>query len=157
MDNLILQQLDEILSETSDFIANSSNFSAFLFDTIGELNWCGFYFDNGKELILSVFQGKVACIKIPYNTGVCGYSFSNQEILVVDDVHQFEGHIACDSASNSEMVIPINYNGKVIGVIDIDSPIFSRFDFNTQVIIIDLLKIYFAKTDLSKAIKYYND
>jgi len=156
MNNIILMQLDELLNETNDFLANAANFTAFVFNNIDNLNWCGFYFNNGRELILSVFQGKPACIKIPYSSGVCGVSFSNNKIIIVDDVHQFDGHIACDSASSSEMVIPIIYNKTVLGVLDIDSPIISRFDKDTQQLIIKLFAIFKDKTDLSKAAKYYN-
>lgn len=155
MGDLLVRQLEELLSETDDFIANAANFTAFLFDNIDDINWCGFYFDNGKELILSIFQGKTACIRIPYNSGICGYSYTNKQIIVADDVHQFEGHIACDSASNSEMVIPLYYNNTLIAVLDLDSPIFSRFDNDTQQLILNLFSIFKSKTNLNKAVNYY--
>lgn len=156
MDNILIRQLKELLSETDDFIANSSNFTSFVYDSIGDLNWCGFYFDNRKELLLSIFQGKPACIKIPYNSGVCGYCFTVKETVIVNDVHQFEGHIACDSASNSEIVIPIIIGDKIVGVFDIDSPIFSRFDKDTANLLNSLLKVFLENTNLSQIISYYN-
>lgn len=156
MDNITLTQLEELLSETNDFISNAANFTAFIYHHIANINWCGFYFDNRYELILSIFQGKPACMKIPYTSGVCGFSFANNKIIAVDDVHQFDGHIACDLASCSEMVIPIIFNDKIIGVMDVDSPIYSRFDKDTQQLIIKLFEIFINKTDLSKAVIYYN-
>ncbi|HRP02868.1 MAG TPA: GAF domain-containing protein [Candidatus Kapabacteria bacterium] len=154
--SIATRQLEELLSETDDFIANASNFTAFIFENIPNINWCGFYFDNGKELILSVFQGKVACIKIPYHLGVCGYSFSNNLIAIIDDVNQFDTHIACDAASKSEFVIPLSYLSKVIGVLDIDSSIYSRFDTKLQEDINLLLSIFLSKTKLDNIVQYYN-
>lgn len=108
-------------------IANLANASALLFDKLDGLNWAGFYlFENGK-LVLNAFQGKTACIEIPIGKGVCGHAASTLQTTVVPDVHKFPGHIACDSASNSEIVIPLIVKGKLYGVLDIDSPIFERF------------------------------
>lgn len=157
MKDILIRQIEELMSETDDFLANASNFTSFIFNNIENLNWCGFYFDNGNELILSVFQGKPACIKIQYNSGVCGKSFTSKTSIVVDDVHKFVGHIACDSASNSEMVIPIIYEDKVIGVLDIDSPLFKRFDKELQILLTNFLSIFIRKTDISKVRRYYRD
>lgn len=108
-----------------------SNASAFLNETLKDINWVGFYLYHDNKLILGPFQGKVACEVINLNEGVCGYSFSNKVIANIDDVHRFEGHIACDYSSNSELVIPLFKDSIPIGVLDIDSPLFNRFDEDT--------------------------
>ncbi len=109
-------------------IANLANASAAIFASLRELNWAGFYLVEDGELVLGPFQGKVACIRIPFGRGVCGNAAEKNETQVVADVHQFAGHIACDSASNSEIVIPLHdREGKVVGVLDIDSTVLSRF------------------------------
>lgn len=108
-------------------IANLANASALLYSELDGLNWAGFYLLEGGKLVLGPFQGKPACIEIPVGRGVCGSAVAKKESLVVPNVHLFEGHIACDSASNSEIVVPIFKNGEVIGVLDIDSPLFDRF------------------------------
>lgn len=116
------------LVDTDDSkISKLANASALINAIVGRMNWCGFYLDNGKELELGPFQGMPACTKINYTSGVCGKSFSTKTTLRVDDVHSFEGHIACDAASNSELVIPIIKEGKCLGVLDMDSAEFSRF------------------------------
>lgn len=112
-------------------ITNMANFVAIIKEMVPHLNWVGFYLFDGNELYLGPFQGKAAVQTIPMGEGVCGISAKNQEKIVVDDVHQFEGHIACDDASNSEIVIPIVKNKKLIGVLDIDSPQHNRFDQKT--------------------------
>lgn len=118
----------ESLSEGVDYqVTILSNASALLFDTLEQINWAGFYLLDGNSLILGPFQGKPACIKIPMGRGVCGTSASKDETVLVPDVHAFPGHIACDSASNSEIVIPLHKNGKLFGVLDIDSPVTNRF------------------------------
>lgn len=108
-------------------VANLANAAALLYHTLPELNWAGFYMLEGEKLILGPFQGKTACIEIPLGKGVCGTAASKNETLLVPDVHCFPGHIACDCASNSEIVIPLRKDGKVIGVLDIDSPEYCRF------------------------------
>lgn len=108
-------------------IANLANASALLWQEMPDLNWAGFYLLEGDTLILGPFQGKPACIEIPVGKGVCGTAVQENRTLVVADVHQFPGHIACDYASNSEIVVPIHKDGKIIGVLDIDSPLFGRF------------------------------
>lgn len=108
-------------------IANLANAAALLYHTLPDLNWAGFYMLEGDKLILGPFQGKTACIEIPLGKGVCGTAAIKDETLCVPNVHQFPGHIACDCASNSEIVIPLHKDGNVIGVLDIDSPAYRRF------------------------------
>lgn len=130
---LLTQQVEGLLSIENDLIANAANLSSLLYHTLEQVNWVGFYFLKDNELILGPFQGQVACTRIPLEQGVCGTAFSQNKTLRVKDVNAFKGHIACDSASASEIVIPINFNDKVIGVLDIDSPILDRFDQIDQV------------------------
>ncbi|WP_299806277.1 GAF domain-containing protein [uncultured Shewanella sp.] len=121
------RQVLALLDGENDQIAALANFSALLNDNLTDLNWVGFYLVKNDELVLGPFQGKVACSRIPIGKGVCGTAVATNSSQRIDDVHQFEGHIACDSASNSELVVPLRQNGKVIGVLDIDSPSLSRF------------------------------
>ena len=109
-------------------LANLANTSALIYELLEDINWAGFYLLQNNLLILGPFQGRPACVRIPIGNGVCGTAVQNDEAIVVPDVHKFPGHIACDSASRSEIVIPIHADGKVVGVLDIDSPILSRFD-----------------------------
>ena len=120
-------QLGWLTKNVPHRIANLANAAALLYHTLPDLNWAGFYMLEGEKLILGPFQGKPACIEIPVGKGVCGTAAAKNETLLVPDVHQFPGHIACDCASNSEIVIPLRKNGKVIGVLDIDSPEYRRF------------------------------
>lgn len=122
------EYLDLYLDESYHKTSNLANFAAVVMEMIPHLNWVGFYLYNGQELYLGPFQGKAAVQTIPLGEGVCGVSAKKQETLVVDDVHQFEGHIACDDASNSEVVIPIIIKDQLFGVLDIDSPLKNRFD-----------------------------
>lgn len=124
----LLRELKSVLEDERDIIANAANMSAFIYQNIPNLNWVGFYFLKGNELVLGPFQGKVACTRIKLGKGVCGTAFLEKKLLNIPDVHLFEGHIACDSASRSELVVPL-YKGDVgVGVLDIDSPILNRFD-----------------------------
>ncbi len=123
----LFEQLKSLVVAEEDRISNMANFSAALKSTFGFL-WVGFYLVKGDYLILGPFQGPVACTRIPRNKGVCGKSWSKNETIVVDNVHEFPGHIACNAAANSEMVIPISKEGKVIGVLDIDSDELDYFD-----------------------------
>lgn len=121
------------LTEGVNFaITNLSNASALIFDSLPQLNWAGFYFIKDGRLILYPFQGKPACTEIEIGKGVCGTAAMKDETLCIDNVHSFEGHIACDGASNSEIVVPLHYNKKVIGVLDIDSPVLNRFSENDR-------------------------
>ena len=116
------------LSETSrDCLPVLANASALINETLEDLNWAGFYLVRNDALLLGPFQGKTACVNIPRGKGVCGTAYEKDETQLVKDVHEFPGHIACDSASNSEIVIPIHHEGKVVAVLDIDSPLFDRF------------------------------
>ena len=130
---LLIEQLQAITDNVPHKIANLANTSALLWEALDDLNWVGFYLLEGDTLILGPFQGKVACIEIPMGRGVCGTAAARGETVRVEDVHAFPGHIACDSASNSEIVIPLFRNGKVVGVLDIDSPIHARFTPDDQV------------------------
>ncbi|SUI52935.1 Free methionine-R-sulfoxide reductase [Shewanella putrefaciens] len=121
-----------LLEGEDDLVAAMANFSALLNDNLTEVNWVGFYVMRGEQLVLGPFQGKVACTRIPLGKGVCGTAAYTNQTQRVADVHQFDGHIACDSASNSEIVVPVRANGKVVAVLDIDSPIFDRFDEDDQ-------------------------
>ena len=108
-------------------IANLANASALLYERLQDINWAGFYLLEDDKLVLGPFQGKPACIEIPLGKGVCGTAAQDDCVLSVEDVHQFAGHIACDAASNSEIVLPLHKDGKVIGVLDLDSPLYGRF------------------------------
>lgn len=121
------RRLTALIHGVPHFIANLANASALLFDTLEDINWAGFYHMEQGRLVLGPFQGKPACIEIPLNKGVCGAAASKGETVLVKNVHEFPGHIACDSASNSEIVIPIRKKGAVVGVLDIDSPSLGRF------------------------------
>lgn len=125
---LLLQQAQALTDNEPDLIANMANLSALIYHSIEDLNWAGFYLYKDGELVLGPFQGLPACVRLQLNKGVCGTAAALRKTVVVPDVHQFEGHVACDSASNSEVVVPIIIDNKVIGVLDIDSPKFDRFD-----------------------------
>ena len=124
---LLNAQLTEMVRGIPHRIANLANASALLYDTLPDLNWAGFYLMEGGRLVLGPFQGKVACVEIEAGKGVCGTAVAENATQLVADVHQFPGHIACDSASNSEIVVPIRKDGRVIGVLDMDSPRLARF------------------------------
>lgn len=128
----LLGQTKALISNESDIIANMANISALLFERLAEVNWVGFYRLIDNELVLGPFQGKVACIRIPVGTGVCGTCCSTGEVQRISDVHQFDGHIACDASSNAELVVPVKVAGKVIAVLDIDSTAFDRFDLQDE-------------------------
>ena len=123
--DLLLRQADALL--TGHRIADLANVSALLFSSLADINWAGFYLLEGDTLVLGPFQGKAACVEIPCGKGVCGTAAKEDRTLAVPDVHRFPGHIACDCASRSEIVVPLHTGGRVIGVLDIDSPCFSRF------------------------------
>ncbi|MBH1940403.1 GAF domain-containing protein [Mobilitalea sibirica] len=125
---LVQAQLTALLENETNLIPNLSNASALLNLALKDINWVGFYLVKNNKLLLGPFQGKPACIHIPIGRGVCGTAVSEEQTQLVIDVHQFPGHIACDCASRSEIVIPIRNRGKVVGVLDIDSPLIARFD-----------------------------
>ena len=120
--------LEGLVAGEPDGIANMANAAALVFETLPDVNWVGFYRNVGGELVLGPFQGRAACIRIPFGTGVCGAAAATLQVQRVDDVHAFPGHIACDAASLSELVVPIVKNGELIAVLDLDSPTKARFD-----------------------------
>ncbi len=126
------KQLDALLSGEPNVIANLSNASALLNQFLDRINWVGFYMMDEGELVLGPFQGLPACVRIPVGRGVCGTTVAKKETMIVADVHEFPGHIACDAASQSEIVVPLMKNGEVIGVLDIDSPEKNRFSLEDQ-------------------------
>lgn len=144
---LLEAQLESLLADERDFIANAAQFSAFLLQELESLNWAGFYLARGEELVLGPFQGKVACVRIPFGRGVCGAAAATGKTQRVEDVHAFAGHIACDSASNSELVIPLLKDGRLIGVLDLDSPDLSRFSEADQQGLERLAAIFLRLTD----------
>jgi GAF domain-containing protein len=121
-------QLSSLLAGERDLIANAANFSSLIFHSLPDLNWAGFYFEKDGELVLGPFQGQPACVRIKIGQGVCGAGAAKCETVIVPNVHEFPGHIACDSASNSEIVVPLMKGSRLIGVLDLDSPSPSRFD-----------------------------
>jgi len=129
----LLSQAEGLFHGEIDAIANAANLSALIFHGLPDLNWAGFYLlREGGELVLGPFQGKPACIRIPLGRGVCGTAAERRESVLVPDVHAFPGHIACDAASRSELVVPLLRDGKVLGVLDLDSPLPGRFDAEDQ-------------------------
>jgi L-methionine (R)-S-oxide reductase len=124
----INQAADALTDGEPDAIANMANVAAFLWESLPDLNWAGFYRNVGGELVLGPFQGRAACIRIPFGKGVCGKAAATLEPQCVEDVNAFPGHIACDSASASELVVPLVHEGRLLGVLDLDSPRLARFD-----------------------------
>jgi GAF domain-containing protein len=119
---------DALTDGEPDAVANMANVAALLWETLPDLNWAGFYRNVGGELVLGPFQGRAACIRIPFGKGVCGAAAATREVQCIEDVHAFPGHIACDAASASELVVPLVHEGELLGVIDLDSPRTGRFD-----------------------------
>ena len=141
MYRLLKTQLIGLVDGVSHLTANLANTSALLNSALKDINWVGFYLLEEDTLILGPFQGNPACVEIKAGSGVCGTAVAEDEVQLVKNVHEFPGHIACDSASNSEIVLPIHQNGKVIGVLDIDSPILERFDEEDQKGLTEIVKI----------------
>ena len=121
-------QLKSLIAGEPDRIANAANMAALIYHGLPDLNWAGFYFTKGQELVLGPFQGQPACVRIPWGNGVCGTAAARGESVLVPDVHDFPGHIACDPVSRSELVVPLIEDGRVTGVLDLDSPKLFRFD-----------------------------
>ena len=121
-------QLRSLLEGERDFIANAANLTSLLYHSLADLNWAGLYLHKGGELVLGPFQGQPACVRIAIGKGVCGTAAEQRQTILVDNVHDFPGHIACDSASNSELVVPLIAHDKLLGVLDLDSPALARFD-----------------------------
>lgn len=139
---LINSQVQAIISGEPDMIANMANIAAILFNNLEKVNWAGFYIFKQGQLVLGPFQGQPACIRIPMGKGVCGTSASQKLTLIVKDVHEFDGHIACDAASKSEIVVPIIFDDKLIAVLDVDSPVTERFDNADKVGLEQLVSLF---------------
>lgn len=147
---LLAKSLAALLEGERDFVANAANFSAFVFNGLPKLNWAGFYMLRGEELVLGPFQGKPACVRLKKPRGVCWASALKGETVVVDDVHCFDGHIACDSNSVSELVLPVKRNGEVVAVFDVDSPVSSRFGKEDRAGFEKLVSVFETSADLSR-------
>lgn len=145
--DLLVTQVESVISDEEDEIANYANISAIIMDLVEGLNWVGFYLYKKGELVLGPFQGKLACTRIKVGSGVCGTAFASKSLQNVPDVHQFEGHIACDSASNSELVIPILVHNEAIGVLDIDSFHYNRFDEMEEKAFQDIVRLIELKLE----------
>ncbi|AMO55778.1 guanylate cyclase [Endozoicomonas montiporae] len=130
---LLTQQAVALIEGETDTLANLANTASLLFTSMADVNWAGFYIVRGKQLVLGPFMGKPACVRIPIGRGVCGTAACEQQTIMVDDVHAFPGHIACDGASRSEIVVPLIVNNEVVAVLDIDSPSVHRFDQDDQI------------------------
>lgn len=140
-------QLTGLLGDEHDRIANAANMSAFLFMSVPDLNWAGFYFMRNGELVVGPFQGKPACVRIAVGAGVCGTAVAQLRSILVEDVHAFPGHIACDAGSESELVVPLVKDGAIIGVLDLDSPRLARFDAEDQAGMERLAEIFVGASD----------
>jgi GAF domain-containing protein len=140
-------QLRSLLEGERDFIANAANLSALLYHSLPDLNWAGFYLQKDGELVIGPFQGKPACVRIAMGKGVCGTAAAQRQTILVDNVHDFPGHIACDSASNSEIVVPLIKQERLLGVLDLDSPLFARFDDEDALGLNGLVEIFIAMSD----------
>jgi GAF domain-containing protein len=143
----LASQLRSLLEGERDLTANAANFASLIFHSLPGLNWAGFYLHKNNELVLGPFQGKPACMRIAMGKGVCGTAAQQRQTILVDNVHEFPGHIACDSESNSEIVIPLINNEKLIGVLDLDSPMFDRFDGQDAKGLNELAEIFVAMSD----------
>ncbi len=140
-------QLRSLLAGETDVIANAANFAALLYHSLPDLNWAGFYFLRGGELVLGPFQGQPACVRFAIGKGVCGTAAEQRQTIIVDNVHDFPGHIACDSASNSEIVVPLIKQERLLGVLDLDSPLFARFDNDDARGLNELAEIFVEASD----------
>lgn len=152
--SVTLPQTDDLVSQARgllagerDRIANAANLSALLFQALGDVNWVGFYFAHGDELVVGPFQGKPACVRISFGRGVCGNAAARRETIRVGDVHAFEDHIACDIDSRSEIVLPLIKSGELIGVLDIDSPRRDRFTAEDQALLEEIAAAYVESVD----------
>ncbi|WP_133859292.1 MULTISPECIES: GAF domain-containing protein [Pseudomonas] len=145
---MLAAQVEALLAGERNLVANAAQLSAFIYQEVPDLNWAGFYFvENGDQLLLGPFQGKVACMRIPFSKGVCGAAARERRTQRVEDVHAFPGHIACDAASRSELVVPLVQGGRLIGVLDLDSPHPGRFSAADQAGIEALVAAFLVATD----------
>ena len=143
----VLRQAQALLSGQRDRIANAANLSSLLFHALEDVNWVGFYFNRGDHLMVGPFQGKPACVRIPLGKGVCGTAAATGQVQRVADVHAFDGHIACDVDSRSEIVLPLILEGEVIGVLDLDSPLPARFSETDEKMLRQISEIYVTSID----------
>ena len=139
MNNILIKQIQSL--DNDNLLSYLCNSTAIINEMLEDINWVGFYFSDNTKLILGPFQGKIACTPLSFDKGVCARCYNTKEIIIVEDVHKFEGHIACDSNSQSEIVLPIIYNNECIGVLDIDSPIINRFTNNDAKTLIEVTKL----------------
>src|SRR5580692_11619695 len=144
------QQLAALFAGERNGLANAANMSALLYEALPDLNWVGFYFLHAGELVLGPFQGRVACVRIALGSGVCGTAAERRDAVLVPDVHAFPGHIACDAASRSEIVIPLVQNGRLLGVLDLDSPSLARFDHDDRAGLIAAVDLLLQHTDFTR-------
>ncbi len=145
-------QLAALLAGERNGLANAANMTALLYQALPDLNWVGFYFLQGDQLVLGPFQGQVACVQIAMGRGVCGTAAERRETVVVPDVHAFPGHIACDDASRSEIVVPLLQNGRLLGVLDLDSPQLARFDQEDAVGLNAAVGVFLQCSELSRLV-----
>jgi len=143
----LTRQARGLLAGERDRVANAANLSALIWHGLPDLNWCGFYFLKGTELVLGPFQGKPACVRIALGSGVCGAAAQERRTMIVLNVHEFPGHIACDGASNAELVVPLVKDGSVLGVLDLDSPRLARFDEEDAAGIEALARVWLEASD----------
>ena len=143
----LARQAQALVSGQRDRIANAANLAALLFQELDDVNWAGFYFLHGEQLIVGPFQGKPACVSIPLGQGVCGKAAVTREVQLIPDVYEFEGHIACDIESRSEIVVPLIRNGELLGVLDLDSPLPGRFSEMDQALLVKIAEIYLQSID----------
>ena len=146
----LAEQLRSLLEGERNFIANAANLSSLLYHSLPDLNWAGFYLLRGVELVLGPFQGRPACVRIAMGKGVCGTAAEQRQTILVDNVKEFPGHIACDSASNSEIVVPLIKHERLIGVLDLDSPSFARFDDDDAKGLNELAEIFLESISLER-------
>jgi L-methionine (R)-S-oxide reductase len=147
----LARDLAAVLAGEHDLIANAANTAALIYDALPDLNWAGFYLYKENQLVLGPFQGKPACVRIALGKGVCGTAAARRETVLVKDVHEFPGHIACDSASNSEIVVPLIRDGELLGVLDLDSPRLARFDAEDRRGIEKLAQLFVASVSQAQA------
>lgn len=143
----LLEQAAALLSGQKDLVANAANLSSLLFYVLEDVNWVGFYFLKNNELLVGPFQGRPACVSIPLGKGVCGKAAATLSVQRVADVHAFDGHIACDAASRSEIVLPLIRDGELIGVLDLDSPVRNRFDSEDERLLVSVAELFVASLD----------
>ena len=144
------EQMSALFVGERNGLANAANMSALLYEALPNLNWAGFYFLQGRELVVGPFQGKVACVRIALGQGVCGTAAARRETIVVPDVHAFPGHIACDAASRSEIVVPLIQSGQLLGVLDLDSPQLARFDHEDRAGLVAAVDLLLLHTDFTR-------